>query len=628
MAEQSQEISQQPQQQNPLSRKLKKILNTRLDNDKELVDALKALSSFFGENTLRARRNLRGDVEKRSLEISEQFESQFKEVKTKLDEISTDIMSMNKCCVEMMDRLKNSKESTADLISKTTHLQNERKELELKGTIADAFLERFQLTQNEIKALRASKENVVSEEYFNALARCKQIHQDCRLLLRSKQQTAGLEIMESMALYQETAYEKLYRWAQEECRSMTNDMPDISGALCKSIEALQDRQVLLRYTLDELGAARRTAVVRCFIDALTRGGAGGTPRPIELYSHDPVRYVGDILAWLHQAVAGEKELLQSLLRRTNIKEHKPMILEVLNHIMEGICQPFKVRVEQVITSDPGASILFKLGNLMKFYGETLASLFENETSTIVTCIEEMHHLSQQMFFNNLSFHGSKLAEKMDLPPPDLSPSQVVNETLSLLKEVLSSHDTAVSSVSEQQSAYEKIMNCLLDPLLQCCMVAANRMNSADSATYMINCLHTVETCLGVFEFTDVKLDVLSTQIAIHVETLAKEQAEFILERSTLATLCEATKNPGETIDQQTVKSTMGMFDQFLANPDSLNLPQLELLRATRLRESIRSKGLRSIEETYGELYQSLTTTFNIPTNLITRTPEHIKQLLS
>ena len=29
---------------------------------------------------------------------------------------------------------------------------------------------------------------------------------------------------------------------------------------------------LLRYTLDEYGTARRTAVVRCFIDALTRGG--------------------------------------------------------------------------------------------------------------------------------------------------------------------------------------------------------------------------------------------------------------------------------------------------------------------------------------------------------------------
>jgi len=31
-------------------------------------------------------------------------------------------------------------------------------------------------------------------------------------------------------------------------------------------------------------------VVRGFIDALTRGGPGGTPRPIEMHSHDPLRY--------------------------------------------------------------------------------------------------------------------------------------------------------------------------------------------------------------------------------------------------------------------------------------------------------------------------------------------------
>lgn len=44
-------------------------------------------------------------------------------------------------------------------------------------------------------------------------------------------------------------------------------------------------------------------------------GPGGTPRPIELHSHDPLRYVGDMLAWLHQAVASEKEHLQSLLKK-------------------------------------------------------------------------------------------------------------------------------------------------------------------------------------------------------------------------------------------------------------------------------------------------------------------------
>lgn len=48
------------------------------------------------------------------------------------------------------------------------------------------------------------------------------------------------------------------------------------------------------------------------MDALVRGGQGGTPKPIEIHSHDPLRYVGDMLAWVHQAVAGEKEFLESL----------------------------------------------------------------------------------------------------------------------------------------------------------------------------------------------------------------------------------------------------------------------------------------------------------------------------
>lgn len=44
-------------------------------------------------------------------------------------------------------------------------------------------------------------------------------------------------------------------------------------------------------------------------------GPGGTPRPIELHSHDPLRYVGDMLAWLHQAAASEKEYVQSLIKK-------------------------------------------------------------------------------------------------------------------------------------------------------------------------------------------------------------------------------------------------------------------------------------------------------------------------
>lgn len=45
---------------------------------------------------------------------------------------------------------------------------------------------------------------------------------------------------------------------------------------------------------------RHNALFRRFISALTRGGPSGLPRPIEVHAHDPLRYVGDMLGWLHQ----------------------------------------------------------------------------------------------------------------------------------------------------------------------------------------------------------------------------------------------------------------------------------------------------------------------------------------
>lgn len=39
----------------------------------------------------------------------------------------------------------------------------------------------------------------------------------------------------------------------------------------------------------------------------------GMPRPIEMHAHDPMRYVGDMLAWIHQAVASESELMHNVI---------------------------------------------------------------------------------------------------------------------------------------------------------------------------------------------------------------------------------------------------------------------------------------------------------------------------
>jgi len=80
--------------------------------------------------------------------------------------------------------------------------------------------------------------------------------------------------------------------------------------------------------VDEICTVRRSVLAQMFIDALTKGkriyksytnqkkkkfffpsylgGPNGTPRPMELHAHDPMRYVSDMLAWLHQALASER----------------------------------------------------------------------------------------------------------------------------------------------------------------------------------------------------------------------------------------------------------------------------------------------------------------------------------
>jgi Conserved oligomeric complex COG6 len=36
------------------------------------------------------------------------------------------------------------------------------------------------------------------------------------------------------------------------------------------------------------------------------------PQSIELHAHDPMRYVDDMLAWVHQVIAAEREFLKAL----------------------------------------------------------------------------------------------------------------------------------------------------------------------------------------------------------------------------------------------------------------------------------------------------------------------------
>ncbi len=83
------------------------------------------------------------------------------------------------------------------------------------------------------------------------------------------------------------------------------------------------------------------------------------PRPIEFHAHDPVRYVGDMLAWVHQAIAWENEYFESLFSvdtKTRMmgsvrvfpsladaeNSEEQWLSNLMDSDVEGLCKPLKV----------------------------------------------------------------------------------------------------------------------------------------------------------------------------------------------------------------------------------------------------------------------------------------------
>ncbi|UYV83028.1 COG6 [Cordylochernes scorpioides] len=615
------------QQKTFITRKLNKILESKIENDKETLDTLKILSGFYNENNLRNRRNLRGLIEKRSLKINEAFLQSFTGVKEVVDRLCEDINSMSKCCQDMMTKLGETKSQTQDLVSRTSKLQQERQQVEQRLQVTQAFLNHFQLTTEEAQLLRDTRAPL-DEGFFKVLEKVKRIHTDCKLLLRSNQQTAGLEIMESMALYMESAAERLYRWIQTECRQLNTETPEPHTLLSRAFECLQERPVLFQYSLDECANARRAAVVRSFIDALTRGGPGGMPCPIELHSHDPLRYVGDMLAWVHQCAASEQELLESLLKHVHREELDSAVQKSLSHITEGLCRPFKMRIEQVVVAQHQLVLLYKLIGLIKFYTQTLEQLLGE--CQLVSTLRELLDLAERLFSAALGSHGADLAERAaELPPADLGPTEVLQGTLALLQDILASQSSAPPA--ERKAHVHKVVSSLVEPLLQACQISAARLVPPDMAVYLSNCCHQLASSLALFSHTEPFLEKLHAQMEAHLDTLVSEQASHMVSALGLGSLYSALQahqpsreGPLATLpgcDQLSVQAAsvtssttvllkcgnvlQRKLNDFLCAPDSLSLAQSSLLLSVTQRQQLRSRSLALVAQAYQRVYQAV-----------------------
>ena len=638
-----------------LDRKLKKLVDSQIDADPEIREALEELSTFFHDNTLRNRRQLRGEIERRSLQINSDFLEGFELVKDSLADVYREVKAMNDACVEMQNQLKATKAKTRDLMEQTNSIQKRSRDLNDNQNMIDTFLRKYQLTREQegllVRTLQDSK--CLEDGFFESLERAHEIHDDLKRLLAAgklTKQTTALEVMDQMSHLQESGIQRLYRWTQNIARSSHAQIEDSivdSGKgradknmvnLSMAMKHLSLRPPLFKHVMEDYCASRRSMMVRSFLDALTLGGPHGTPKPIELQAHDPLRYVGDMLAWLHQATPTESDNLKGLLKlvdRVEDQVRDDVMQNSLCDVSEGVCRPLRSRVEQILLSESNCVVLYKLSNLIRFYCNTIESVVPAK-SLLIETLKDLDEMAYKQFISVLQANVQQQTGNIAAGNggTDLDPSQSTSALLMLLRETLSSS----SVLEEQQSQLDEIVDTVIVPLQQAIGSAGSTLPTTDRDVYMLNSLYQIHTSLSLFKFNDARLLGMENDMQLHLDTLTSEQTSNLianLEIQPFVTMVAQAKgrplSAVKGMEQENVCRFMARFDNFLMAPEVYLMPQIGLLSSSKHRKNIMKRSLQVVSASYKELYEAVMKPENgyvAPAKLITpKTPEQIDLLL-
>ncbi|KAF9476408.1 oligomeric complex COG6 [Pholiota conissans] len=646
------------QSRNPVSQRLSKVLGTNFDSE-DTRQALRTLSELYattskgkevqaptsgptqpmvltetvpGELAARARKNLRRDMELQLAEGSRKFLQALGEVDTKLGALQTHVAAMRTSCDEAETQLALTNESSKLLLERAGNLRDERQEVEDKKTIITLFLARFTLTELELQAL-TSRDVPIGQRFFDAMDKTERIREDCRVLMAGEDGStkAGLEIMASTSTHLEDGYEKILRYCSNEFRKVGRDSQlEVSPVMKQTIQRLRKRPELLTEALSALSETRQATLLSSFIAALTRGGPSGYPRPIELHAHDPMRYVGDMLAWVHQTIAAEREFLESLfgiksdgrmvgsVRNFSSKaEEEEWIRELMDLAVGKLCVPlkagFSVRVQQTVRSQESNIVSYKIANLLQFYLMTMRRTI-GEDALLSTTLKEITDVAYKVFYDSIEAQSQTLSRiRFDLDDPSLTPPNAILDHSQILREVMQVYQSSLLGTEDEDeinAGFNQVLDIMVDPAVQMCIANSEEKMKArprwDGQVFILNCLCYLQSVLSTFEFTTQKRAEIQKTIDQRIALLTTEHSDNVLRDAGLWEVAETCKHHETDEPLSRLPSTqpadlqraLQRFSMWLSGLDVVHSPRLSHLTVQKMHTQIHQDALVRLAKEY------------------------------
>ncbi|KAM3501430.1 hypothetical protein MY10362_005566 [Beauveria mimosiformis] len=478
-------------------------------------------------------------------------------------------------------------------LAEASALLEKRRGIEWKRHLLQILRERFVLSDEEELVLTSAAEPM-DEVFFACLAKAKKITQDCEVLLGFEEQTLASEIMEKSSKTLGYGYQKLYQWVQREFKTLDVESPQMNATMRKALTVLAARPSLFQNCLDFFADSRQHILSDSFFTALTGNGSGrgsAAAKPIDMIAHDPLRYVGDMLAWVHSAAVSEREILEVLFVADSEELVKGInsgrdaevwriisdgedegfnTLKALNNLVDrdvsGAARLLRQRVEQVIQSNEDSIVAFKLGHLLKFYGVMLFKLLGPGCS-LLDSVRSLEKEAMRQFRALLREHIAAVRAEPQSIPSDLDPPVFLQDALKQIQIILSTCETSLSTAEESEESIDQVLAEAVDPFILDSEALAKSMPTLRSSIYLINCRLALANCFKKSNLAKEREEQLMTLIDEEAAILTDSQLAFFHRGSGLYDLITIIKqranSDADSITADKLSASSTELDHFL-----------------------------------------------------------------
>lgn len=566
-------IESQGPRSTALSGKITSILSASYA-DIEIRDALATLDARGIQNSAETRRNLRRDVQKEIIDANGDIVKDFGIVADQLRAVGEALNSLRSTCADIRKHVVLARTETKPMLDEASSLLVHRSQVETKQRVLQAFNQHFLLSDDELRILTSGAEPV-DDNFFLILVKAKRIHKDCQTLLSSENQRLGLEILDQSTKHLNAAFQKLYRWIQREFKNLDLENPRISASIRRALRVLAERPTLFQNCLDTFAEARERTLSESFYAALTgtNSQTSDSQKPIDFSAHEPLRYVGDMLAWVHSTTVSEREALEALFISEGDEiakgieeglesepwaraEHdsvpetfdgRKALSQLVNRSLAGVAHLLSQRIDQVVHSHDDPVLAYRIANLVSFYHHIFTKLVTE--SGFLDTLRKIESTALDRFRTNMQFAVGNLQGEIGSAPADLTPPDFLPPALDSVRALLKSYETSMSSSAAIPSAEDTdsglaiIYAEALDPFLATCSALAKTLDAPSADIFSVNYIRlTLSTLTSASaDLTAGKASALEAELDTHVSSLIAGSHDFLLETSGLLPLLAATE---------------------------------------------------------------------------------------